>query len=395
MNAEGKSRKEGDRVNKRLFLFLAAFTLLLSTANAAFVEAQWTESFLVISDTHLTEKSSDHTAMMEAVIQAARGRDAVLLLGDNTNNTHAQEHALALRWAEEIETKTGAQVFILPGNHDYSAHLGPEEFRAQYGAYGWDRAFSQDADTASCAVMTPGGACFLLLDTNQLDASRFVLPDGGIGAETLIWLQEVLKALPEGTPVIACGHHPILPRERNGRTSGALALGQVLRAYGVNLYLCGHDHSFATVERDGLRQITVGQPQAYPGWAGVIEREGGRFAWHTEGIYGAMSDTFLALRAGAEALGSGMARGTLSTTIYAGDEGAVAWFTEAFLLFAGGEMTPEDCARLLSDENCLKWRQAETRTVVKEWILNLLENCPEDMRQITIPQSQKKSPDRS
>ena len=168
--------------------------------------------------------------------------------------------------------------------------------------------------------------------------------------------------------------------------------GQVLRAYGVNLYLCGHDHGFATVERDGLRQITVGQPQAYPGWAGVIEREGGRFAWHTEGIYGAMSDTFLALRAGAEALGRGMARGTLSTTAYAGDEGAVAWFTEAFLLFAGGEMTPEDCARLLSDENCLKWRQAETRTVVKEWILNLLENCPEDMRKITIPLSQKKSP---
>ena len=38
------------------------------------------ESFLVITDTHLTRDPREHAAMMEAVLQAARGRDAVLLL---------------------------------------------------------------------------------------------------------------------------------------------------------------------------------------------------------------------------------------------------------------------------------------------------------------------------
>ena len=44
---------------------------------------------------------------------------------------------------------------------------------------------------------------------------------------------------------------------------------------------------------------------------------------------------------------------------------------------------------LLADENCRKWREAETRTVAKEWMLNLLENCPEDVRRIDIPTSRK------
>ena len=377
-------------MKKRLFiLVLSAFMVWGSVAASG--ETKPMERFLVVSDTHLTEKEADHSAMLEAVIQAARNRDAVLL-GDNTNNTHRAEHDLVLRWAEEIRCQTGAEVFIIPGNHDYSAHMGPEEFRAQYAAYGYERSFSRDTATASCAVMTAGGTCLLLLDTNQFDASRFVQPDGGIGAATLKWLQAVLESLPDGTPVLACGHHPILPRERNERTPGALALGQVLRAYGVGLYLCGHDHGFATAEQDGLRQITVGQPQSYPGWAGGININDEGLTWRTERVYDEKSDTFLSLRHGAEALGRNMARGTLAATAYADDEEAIAWFSEAFLLFAGGEMTPESCAALLSDENCQKWREVETRTVVKEWMLGMLENCPEDIRQITISVFRKKKP---
>ena len=132
--------------------------------------------------------------------------------------------------------------------------------------------------------------------------------DGGIGGSTLVWLQETLASLPDGTPVLACGHHPILPPGRNERTPGANALCQVLRAYGAGLYLCGHDHGFATAEREGLRQITVGQPQAYPGWAGIVEKTDGGFRWHTEVIYDPHSPSYIALRESAYALGGTMAR---------------------------------------------------------------------------------------
>ena len=378
-------------MKKRMILFdvliMAALTVCIGTA---FGESSEPERFLVISDTHLTKETLEHAAMLEAVTQASRGKDTVLLLGDNTNNTHPEEHVLVLGMAEEIRRQSGAEVYILPGNHDYSVlRMGPEEFRAQYGAYGWNQAFSRDKETASCAVMTRGGTCLLLLDTNMRDDALLFKADGGIGGSTLVWLQETLESLPDGTPVLACGHHPILPPERSERTSGANALSQVLQAYGVGLYLCGHDHGFATVEWEGLRQITVGQPQAYPGWVGIVEKEERSFHWYTEGIYDTQSPASIALRESAYALGDAIARGTLSTTPYADDEAAIEWFVSAYMLLAGGEMTPEKNAALLTDENCRKWREAETRTVAKEWMLNLLENCPEDVRRIDIPSSRK------
>ena len=143
------------------------------------------------------------------------------------------------------------------------------------------------------------------------------------------------------------------------------------------------------MEWEGLRQITVGQPQAYPGWVGIVEKEERGFHWYTEGIYDTQSPASIALRESAYALGDAIARGTLSTTPYADDEAAIEWFVSAYLLLAGGEMTPEKNAALLTDENCRKWREAETRTVAKEWMLNLLENCPEDVRRIDIPSSRK------
>ncbi len=377
-------------MKKRLILLgVLIMAALTACIGAALGESSEPERFLVVSDTHFIKEAQAHAAMGEAVVRASRGKAAVLLLGDNTNNTHPEEHALVLEMAEEIRRQSGAEVYILPGNHDYSTiRMGPKEFRAQYGDYGWNQAFSRDRETASCAVMTQGGTC-LLLDTNMRDDALLFKADGGIKGSTLVWLQETLASLPDGTPVLACGHHPILPSERNERTPGAYALSQVLRAYGAGLYLCGHDHGFATAEREGLRQITVGQPQAYPGWVGIVEKEGDGFRWHTEGIYDAQSPAYIALRESAYALAAAMARGTLSTTPYAGDEAAVEWFASAYMLLAGGEMTPEKNAALLADENCRKWREAETRTVAKEWMLNLLENCPEDVRRIDIPASRK------
>ena len=323
---------------------------------------------MVISDVHLTERAEETAAMREAVTLAATRMDAVLLLGDNTNNSHAQEHDLVLRWAREIRQRTGAEVFILPGNHDYGARMGRDEFLSLYGVCGWEQAFARDTATASCAVMSEGGTCLLLLDTNRFGTSRTSLPDGGITGGTLQWLREVLEQLPEGTPVLACGHHPILPAGRDERTPGAAALGSLLRSFGIGLYLCGHDHGFATLQQGGLRQITVGQPQAYPGWAGVIECDSSGFHWHTKPIYDHQSPGYAALRQGAADLARSMASGSLKPTPYAEDEATVEWFVTAFMALTEGELTPEKCAALLADENCLKWRRAQTKTVVKDWI---------------------------
>ena len=115
------------------------------------------------------------------------------------------------------------------------------------------------------------------------------------------------------------------------------------------------------------------------------------FHWHTEPIYDPRSPIYTSLRESARDLGRRMAAGTLAGTPFAEDEGAIEWFAAAFMQFAGGEMTPESSAALLQDENSQKWREAETPTVVRDWMLNLLENCPENVQDITVPQSLKHS----
>ena len=232
--------RKGAAQVERLTALLLAVIFIVSAGTA--------ESFLVVSDTHLTEDTRDHAAMLEAVKKAARGKDAVLLLGDNTNNSHTEEHDLVLSWVRRIREDTGAEVYIIPGNHDYTRPFGPRGFLNLYGAYGPQSAFSRDGASAGYAVMTEKGTCLIMLDTNLHDPSKSLPADGGIGGRTLTWIRDVLSSLPDGSPVLVCGHHPFLPKERDARTPGAAALAGLLRGYGAGLYLCGHDHGFAAVE---------------------------------------------------------------------------------------------------------------------------------------------------
>ncbi|MBR1586100.1 MAG: metallophosphoesterase [Clostridia bacterium] len=361
----------------------AFFLLLLLGWLAAFSGAA--ESILVISDLHLTENVSDFVPAMTAVQQQARKSDVLLLLGDNTNNGKPAEHQLLLQWLEKTARETGVQVCVIPGNHDLGQHVDRAAFAGLYAAFGPDRAFARDEGTASYAVMTPGGACLLMLDTNAYDSPTHVIPTGGIRAETITWVDSVLAGLDDAVPVIACGHHPLLPESRYQATPGAVELADVMARRGVTLYLCGHDHGFATVDDPRLRQITVGQPHAYPGWGGAVSWDGAGIHWRAQPLYAPDSAAYTALRQGAEALGDSMARGTLRGTAYQDDPGAIGWFTRAFVQSVGGELTPEICADLLNDENCRKWREIETRTVVKDWMLGLLENCPLNVKRIDVP----------
>lgn len=345
-------------------MLLLTLLLLLSNTLA--------ETLLVTSDLHLTGNAEAHAAALQALRAAAEAVDGVLLLGDNTNNAHEEEHALVLEFLASLSVPA----YVLPGNHDVTLEIA--DFIDLYGDYGWNQAFSRDEATASCAVFTRGGTCLLLMDTNAMPG--YVAPLGGIAQSTCDWVASTLAGLPEGTPVVACGHHPILPAEREQRTPGANALADALR--GVRLYLCGHDHGFAAVHADGLQQITVGRPQDYPGWAGLLEVGEEGLHWQVLPLYDA--ETRLAMRDNAAALAEGMARGTLLGTPHENDAEAVRWFREAFEGVMTSGLTPEVCARLLRDPAAQKWREIETKTVVKKWIFGMLESGQQDVRKIDI-----------
>ena len=330
------------------------------------------ETFLVTSDLHLTGDGEAHQAALEALRAASAHVDALLLLGDSTNNAHDEEHAQVLEFLSSIDVPC----YIIPGNHDVTLKIS--DFIDLYADYGWNSAFARYSASGSCAVLTDGGTCLLLLDTN--DMPGHVAPLGGIDPSTCAWVKETLSALPPGTPVVACGHHPIIPEERWTRTPGAEALSKVLD--GVGLYLCGHDHGFAAVKLDGLQQITVGQPHAYPGWAGLLEVKDSDFHWQVIPLYD--EPTQQDMKASVMALAEGMGRGTLAGTKYEADDEAVEWFADAFEKVMSSELTNAECERLLNAPAAQKWREIETKTVVKKWIFGLLEHCPQDVREIEV-----------
>ena len=179
-----------------MFKMMSCLLLALLTALSG---AGYGERFLVSSDLHLTEDRALHASALGALGTAAGDFDGLILLGDTTNNAHDAEHAHALEFLEGL----GTAAYVIPGNHDLTARLRPADFARLYGAYGWDGAFARDAETASCAVMTAGGTCLLLLDTNAYNGPDNVAALGGVSDGTLEWVAETLASIEEGTPVIA------------------------------------------------------------------------------------------------------------------------------------------------------------------------------------------------
>ena len=359
------------RVSVKLRVLVIALLLAVMGTGLA-------ETLLVTSDLHLTADRAAHEPALDAL--RAVDCDAALVLGDSTNNAHDEEHAYVLEFLQSL-TRTA---FVVPGNHDLAARFLQADFASLYRAYGWDASFSRDAASASYAVMTAGGTCLLMLDTNAVNSFGNVAALGGIDETTCAWITETLSALPEGTPVVACGHHPILPENRYTPTPGAEMLAETLRNGGVRLYLCGHDHGFAAVNVDGLQQITVGQPHAYPGWAGKLDVSQEGFHWQVFSLYAEDDPYWQRTAANSEKMARDIAVSMLKDTIYEGNEAAIQWFVTAFDGISTSSLTEEYCQQLLADPAADIWRRIETRTVVKRWLFGVLENCPQSAIDIWI-----------
>ena len=128
----------------------------------------------------------------------------------------------------------------------------------------------------------------------------------------------------------------------------------------------------------------MGTPFSWPAWAGVLETGQDGFDYRVQPLYPEGSPEYTRLREEALSLGRRMASGSLTGTSYEGDAEAMAWFMRVYTASLDGDL-PLQREKLLSDENCEKWRKAEVRSMVKPWILSLLENPQEDVRRVHIP----------
>lgn len=85
------------------------------------------------------------------------------------------------------------------------------------------------------------------------------------------WLVERLAR--QGPRVkLVFGHHPIYSVGPHGGKPKLQDLDSILRAYGVDAYVCGHDHCLYHISRDGMDYICSGAgSQVLTGYTGGVE----------------------------------------------------------------------------------------------------------------------------
>lgn len=369
--------RKKDKRMRRIMAWIVGCICLWTTAYA--------ERIMIVSDLHLSEPFTERAREWSALAEKAQDCDAILFLGDNTDNGKVNEHEYFLQCIDSLEKQTGVSVFVIPGNHDIGMHYSREDYERDYWDWGNAQAFARDTDSASCAVMLSESLCLLLLDSTRSDkGSSRSLPYGGFSETTEMWLKQVLQSLSEDMRILACGHHPILSSGRVNQTTGADRIVQILRDGHVIAYLCGHEHGFGTVKGHALREIVVGQIQAYPCCCGVVQVTEDIVLWTTEALFDPQSTVYQERKKAALDLAYRMAEGTLKGTVHEGDQEAIGWFSEVFMASSEDRLTADFCQDMLNKDACRKWREIETRTVVRDWVLGLLKTPGESVRQILL-----------
>ena len=240
----------------------------------------------VASDLHLDPDNTDKSQgsevaynmeLVDALLWDAKqqGAGMLLLTGDLVNGGKAQRHEALAEKLQKAEQE-GLPVYVLPGNHDL-APIGQTEFAAYYEDFGYAEACSRDPGSLSYCVIRDG-VMLLMMDTAGYSAGAIDLPgaearssnDPFFSEQTLQWTESCLQdAREKGLVVLAAGHYNLLPEISRQPGSGYCIengdrFTELLRIYGVPLYLSGHTHVRAIHQEQGLTEQVTEYLLSYP-----------------------------------------------------------------------------------------------------------------------------------
>ena len=219
----------------------------------------------------------------------AQAPDHIAVTGDLVNLALEAEFAPSLAWLESVGTPD--RVTVIPGNHDAYVRKTQHRF-----AKAWEHYLESDAST--------GGTKFpslrrrgplALIGVSSAVPTAPLMATGTLGRTQLDALERILSGLSaEEVFRVLLIHHPLRSVSRGKRLTDASDLIALLKRYGVELILHGHDHVHSTIWIEGPNGAipAIGVPSAsalahgrYPAAAYnlfSIERDGG--AWRCEQI---------------------------------------------------------------------------------------------------------------
>ena len=185
-------------------------------------------------------------------------------LGDNIQPARdAREEASQLSDMISLWSGYGFPVRLVPGNHEFQ-QLTDGEYRSVTGQ-------SRVYDS-----FTPGGARFILLDTNvnpdgsHYSADNFDWRRGILDGEQLEWLEEQLK---NPVPTVVFAHNCVHwdtgdPADAWYRLQNSEEVRELLADSGcVRAVFQGHHHTFRADRRDGILYVNVPSPERYPAYS--------------------------------------------------------------------------------------------------------------------------------
>lgn len=190
--------------------------------------------FAHISDTHIGGSTAAED--LRRTVQEINANDSiqfVILTGDITEFGADEE----IRLAKQILDSLNKKWYIIPGNHDSNwSESGANTFKEVFGA----ETFFFQAEG------------YTFLGTHSGPNMR--MSPGQIPRENIVWLDSILRTLPDDAPVIFANHYPMDSSLNNWYEATDL-----LKKKNIQLLICGHGHTNKQFNFEGIPAI-MGRP---------------------------------------------------------------------------------------------------------------------------------------
>lgn len=186
----------------------------------------------------------------------------IAITGDLVNLALEAEFAPALAWLESVGPPE--RVTVVPGNHDAYVRATCHRFTEAWGSYlASDNA--GDHDGAIFPTLRRRGP-LALIGVSSAVPTPPLMATGWLGRSQMDALEHLLATLAsEPAFRILLIHHPLRSRARAKRLTDSSELLALLKQYGVELVLHGHDHVHSTIWVEGPNGSSipvVGVPSA-------------------------------------------------------------------------------------------------------------------------------------
>ncbi len=187
--------------------------------------------------------------------------DYVLISGDMVDNgrTKIEDHYAVAEKLRKFEEKTGKDVFVINGNHDFGVDCDGDMklFKDVYNDFGYDKAIGTLDGT--CSYTADLGEKYRLIALDSCDPS--VSTEDGMSIERVNWvLDQAAIAKEQGRKPILMMHHNLLDHmplqriiNRNFIVRFHYSTAELFADAGIKIVLTGHEHcSDATSYTTGL-----------------------------------------------------------------------------------------------------------------------------------------------